>query len=299
MSIHFNREFEPSYGRLVRVTPLIRRVVATNSSPFTAWGTGTYVVGNGAVAVIDPGPADSAHIDAIMAGLAGETVSHIVVTHTHLDHSPGAALLKARTGATVYGCAPHGAEGETVEAGADHDFAPDQQLADGAAIAGPGWTLTALHTPGHTANHLCYALAEELSLFTGDHVMGWSTTVVSPPDGDMAQYMASLQLLLPRPDRLYYPTHGSPIASPQGYVEQLIEHRREREDQVLACLDAGITDIPAMVAKLYADIDPRLHRAAGRSVLAHLVKLVNEGRAGCDGMPSATARYRALAARRA
>lgn len=284
MPLHFNREFDPAYGRLVRVTPLIRRVVATNSSPFTAWGTGTYVVGNGAVAVIDPGPADHAHIDALMAGLAGETVSHIVVTHTHLDHSPGAALLKARTGATVYGCAPHGIEGETVEAGADHDYKPEHQLADGERVAGNGWSLTALHTPGHTANHLCYSLDEEHSLFTGDHVMGWSTSVVSPPDGDMAQYMASLARLAARgEDGLYYPTHGAPIATPQSYAGELLEHRIEREDQVLACLAAGIGEIPAMVAKLYAGIDPCLHRAAGRSLLAHLVKLVNEGRARCDG----------------
>lgn len=292
MPLQFNREFEPSHGRAIRVSPLVRRVVAPNSSPFTAWGTGTYIIGSGAVAVIDPGPADAAHIDAILAGLAGETVTHIVVTHTHLDHSPGAALLQARTGATVYGCAPHGAEGETVEAGADHDFVPDRQLADGDTIAGPGWTLSALHTPGHTANHLCYCLAQEQSLFTGDHVMGWSTSVISPPDGDMAQYVASLELLLPRRDRVYYPTHGAPIAAPQAYVEQLIEHRREREEQILACLAAGVGEIPAMVARLYADIDPRLHRAAARSVLAHLIKLVDEQRARCDGPPHGAARYR-------
>lgn len=293
MPLSFNRDFEPGYGQLVRVSPLIRRVVAPNSSPFTAWGTGTYVIGNGAVAVIDPGPADAAHTDAILAGLEqGETVSHLVVTHTHLDHSPGAALLQARTGATIYGCAPHGLEGETVEAGADHAYAPDQLLEDGATLQGAGWTLAAVHTPGHTANHLCYSLAEEAALFTGDHVMGWSTSVISPPDGDMAQYMASLAKLLPRPDRLYYPTHGAPISAPQAYVEGLIAHRIEREQQVLACLADGVAEIPAMVARLYAGIDPRLHRAAGRSLLAHLIKLVDEGRAACDGAPHGAAIYR-------
>lgn len=293
MSLHFNRDFEPAYGRLVRVTPLIRRVVAPNSSPFTAWGTGTYVIGNGAVAVIDPGPADPAHIDAILSGLeAGETVSHLVVTHTHLDHSPGAALLKARTGAAVYGCGPHGLEGETVEAGADHAYAPDQQLHDGNTLQGAGWTLEAVHTPGHTSNHLCYGLLEEAALFTGDHVMGWSTSVVSPPDGDMARYMASLTKLLPRPDRLYYPTHGAPISAPQDYVRELIAHRTDREQQVLACLAEGIDEIPSMVARLYANVDARLHRAAGRSLLAHLIKLVDEGRVVCDGPPQSATRFR-------
>ena len=293
MSLHFNREFEPAYGRLVRVSPLIRRVVAPNSSPFTAWGTGTYVIGNGAVAVIDPGPADPAHIDALVQGLdPGETISHLVVTHTHLDHSPGAALLKARTGAIVYGCGPHGLEGETVEAGADHAYAPDHQLHDGDTLAGKGWTLAAVHTPGHTSNHICYGLLEEAGLFTGDHVMGWSTSVVSPPDGDMARYMASLDKLLARPDRLYYPTHGAPISAPQDYVRELIAHRLEREQQVLACLAEGMAEIPAMVARLYANVDARLHRAAGRSLLAHLIKLVEEGRVVCDGPAQNATRFR-------
>ena len=293
MPIDFNRQFEPHYGRLTRVTPLVRRLVAPNSSPFTAWGTGTYVVGNGAVAVIDPGPDDAAHIDALLAGLAGETVSHILVTHTHLDHTPGARLLRARTGAPILGCAPHGIEGETVEAGADLVHVPDQQMADADSVAGAGWTLSAVHTPGHTSNHLCFALAEEQGLFTGDHVMGWSTSVVSPPDGDMAQYMASLAKLLPRADRVYYPTHGAAIDAPQAYVGQLIAHRQEREAQVLACLRGGITSIDAMVAKLYADVDARLHRAAARSVLAHLIKLVDEGRVEREGPLPASARYSA------
>jgi glyoxylase-like metal-dependent hydrolase (beta-lactamase superfamily II) len=289
--IAFNRQFDPAYGRLTRVTPLIRRLVAHNDSPFTAWGTGTYVIGNGAVAVIDPGPDDAAHIDALLAGLNGETVSHILVTHTHRDHSPGARLLKARTGAPILGCAPHGLEGETVEAGADHEHMPDRQLHDGETLAGAGWTIATVSTPGHTSNHLCYALAEEQSLFTGDHVMGWSTSVVSPPDGDMTRYMASLAKLLPRADRLYYPTHGAAIDRPQAYVAQLLEHRREREAQVLACLCEGRDTIAEMVAKLYADVDQRLHKAAARSVLAHLFKLVEEGKAGAEGDNPASARY--------
>jgi len=265
--------------------------VAHNDSPFTAWGTGTYVIGNGTVAVIDPGPDDAAHIDTLLAGLNGETVSHILVTHTHRDHSPGARLLQARSGAPILGCGPHGLEGETVEAGADHEHVPDRQLHDGETVAGAGWTIETVFTPGHTSNHLCFALAEEQSLFTGDHVMGWSTSVVSPPDGDMSRYMASLARLLPRGDKRYYPTHGAPIGQPQAYVEQLLEHRREREAQVLECLREGCDTTAAMVARLYAEIDPRLHKAAARSVLAHLLKLVEEGRAGATGANPASAHY--------
>ncbi|HEX4328017.1 MAG TPA: MBL fold metallo-hydrolase [Burkholderiales bacterium] len=293
--IAFIRQFEPEYGHLTRVTPLIRRLVAHNDSPFTAWGTGTYVIGNGAVAVIDPGPDDAAHIDTLLAGLSGEKVSHIFVTHTHRDHSPGARLLKARTGAPILGCGPHGLEGETVEAGADHEHVPDRQLFEGNSVAGSGWTLETVFTPGHTSNHLCFALAEEKSLFTGDHVMGWSTSVISPPDGDMTQYMASLAKLLPRTDRLYYPTHGAPIPAPQAYVQQLIGHRLEREGQILACLAEGPQTIEAMVARLYADVDPRLHRAAARSVLAHLQKLLGEDRVAAAGEAPASARYSLLA----
>jgi len=276
--INFNREFEPEYGTLVAVTPLIRRLVARNSGPFTAWGTGTYVIGHGEVAVIDPGPLESAHIDALLAALQGERITHQVITHTHLDHSPAAAEIRQRCGAKVVGCGPHGERGETTEAGADYEYTPEQQLFDGDRLTGPGWTLTAVATPGHTSNHLCYCLAEEAGLFTGDHVMGWSTTVVSPPDGNMAAYMGSLERLLARQDKNFYPTHGAPITRPQEYVRQLIGHRVERENQVLACVAGGLDTIEAMVRKLYADVDVRLHRAAGRSVLAHLLKLVGEGR---------------------
>lgn len=276
--IDFNREFDPAYGALVDVSPLIRRLVARNGGPFTAWGTGTYVIGRGKVAVIDPGPLDSAHVDALAQHLAGEQVTELVITHTHLDHSPAAAPLSKRTGARVVGCGPHGARGETTEAGADYDFKPDLQMKDGDLLKGAGWTLEAVATPGHTSNHVCYCLVEERALFTGDHVMGWSTTVISPPDGDMAAYMASLARLLARDDARYYPTHGAPIESPHAYVRQLIGHRLEREQQVLTCLMDGTDTIEQMVRALYAGVDVRLHHAAGRSVLAHLNKLIGEGR---------------------
>ena len=285
------REFEPSYGQLVGISPLVRRLVARNSGPFTAWGTGTYVIGHGEVAVIDPGPLEDDHIDGLIAALAGERITHLVVTHTHLDHSPAAAPLAKRTGARVVGCAPHGARGDTTEAGADYDFAPEDRLLDGEGVAGPQWTLTAVATPGHTSNHLCYSLAQEGALFTGDHVMGWSTTVVSPPDGDMAAYMKSLEKLLVRDEGVYYPTHGAPITRPKDYVRQLIVHRREREAQILECVTGGCDTIDAMVARLYADVDARLHRAAGRSVLAHLQKLVDEGRI-LEVVAAGTSRFR-------
>ena len=295
-AIPFVRNFDPAYGTLAEVSPLIRRLVAPNKSAFTAWGSGTYVVGRGEVAVIDPGPDDAAHIDTLLARLGGERISHIVVTHTHLDHSPGARLLQARllaAGAPVppiVGCGPHarlGPNDEPVEEGGDFEHRPDTELHDGDAITGTGWTLTAVHTPGHTSNHLCYALAEERALFSGDHVMGWSTTVVSPPDGDMAHYIGSCRKLLARADQVLYPTHGAPITAPHAFITQLIAHRLAREDQIVACVRDGLDDIPAMVARLYADVDVGLHRAAARSVQAHLIALENEGR-----VAQAAGRYR-------
>ena len=294
-AIPFIREFDPAYGRLVNISPLIRRLVAHNPSAFTAWGSGTYVIGRNDVAVIDPGPDDAAHIDTLLRELGDERVAQIVVTHTHIDHSPGARILQARTGAPITGCGPHariGVHDEPVEEGGDLEHNPDRWLHDGDSVTGAGWTLTAVHTPGHTSNHLCYALAEENALFSGDHVMGWSTTVVSPPDGDMNQYMASLEKCLARDDRVLYPTHGAPITQPKPFIMQLIAHRREREEQILAALKTGPARIPEMVAKLYAKIDPRLHKAAGRSVLAHLIALVDGGRARCDGTPGAASQYR-------
>lgn len=270
-----------AYGHLQPRSPLVRRLLAKNPSPFTFTGTGTFVVGTpgSALAVIDPGPDDPAHLRALTDALAGETVSHIVITHTHMDHSPAAVALKAATGALVVGCAPLvlSDDGPRADAGFDPSYAPDSVLADGDSIHGPGWTLTAVHTPGHTSNHLCFALPQEKALFTGDHVMGWSTTVVAPPDGDMADYMASLQKLLDRDDAVYHPTHGEPVTEPQRFVRHLLAHRRQRENQVIRAIGEGLTTIPAMVAAMYAQVDKRLHPAAARSVLAHLIDLERRG----------------------
>lgn len=270
-----------AYGVLAPRSPLVRRLLARNPSPFTFTGTGTFVVGEagGTVAVIDPGPADPAHIAALIDSLAGETVSHIVITHTHMDHSPAAPALKAATGALIVGCAPLmlNDDGPRADAGFDPTYAPDIVMADGDSVSGPGWTLTAVATPGHTSNHLCFALEQEKALFTGDHVMGWSTTVVAPPDGDMADYMASLQKLIGRDDAIYHPTHGEPVTDPQRFVKHLLAHRRQRETQILRAIDEGLVTIPAMVAAMYAMVDKRLHPAAGRSVLAHLIDLETRG----------------------
>lgn len=259
--------------------PLVRRVLAANPSPFTFTGTQTYVVGSGEVAVIDPGPDLPGHVDAILAALTGERVSVILCTHTHRDHSPAARALKAATGAAIVGCAALTMDdaGPRSDAAFDPHYAPDRVLRDGDRVSGPGWTLEAVATPGHTSNHLCFALPEAEALFSGDHVMGWSTTVVSPPDGDMTAYLASLERLMSRDDRIYYPAHGDPIERPQRLVRGMLGHRRQREGQILRLLGKGANEVPAMVAVMYAGIDPRLHAAAGRSVLAHLLDLERRG----------------------
>ena len=290
-AIDFIRQFEPAYGALVRVSPQIRRLVARNSGPFTAWGTGTYVIGNGEVAIIDPGPDDSAHVESLLQALAGETVKDLVITHTHMDHSPAAAEVQRRSGARVVGCGPHGARGETTEAGADYDFKPDLQLFDGDRIAGPGWTLTAVTTPGHTSNHVCYRLEEEAALFTGDHVMGWSTSVISPPDGDLFDYLNSLRKLLARDEARYWPTHGPAIDDPKTYVQSFIDHRLERERQIIAALGSGPSTIKSIVPGIYAQVDKRLWRAAANSVYSHLLAMHRDGRARCEGEPSLTATW--------
>ncbi len=289
-----SRTLEFDYGVVDQVSPLIRRVIARNPSAFTFYGTGTYIVGRGTVAVIDPGPDLAAHVDALTAALDGETVSHLVVTHTHRDHSPATRHLKAATGAASYGFGPHGgARGEPkVEEGADYAFAPDHRITDGAALEGPGWTLEAVHTPGHTSNHLCFRLREENALFSGDHVMGWSTTVISPPDGDMGAYMASLRKLALRAEATYWPTHGGPIREPARFVRQLLNHRKLREAAILGCIDEGVETIPAMVARLYRDVDPALHAAAARTVLSHLIHLAETGRVTAEPAANEEARYR-------
>ena len=298
--IPFIRDFACEYGVAETLSPLVRRVVARNASPFTFKGTGTYVIGHGKVAVIDPGPDLADHVEALLRALRGETVTHILITHTHLDHSPAAAAVKRATGARTYGHGRHGSGraedrsgvGGKTEEGGDHDFVPDVVLREGATVEGPGWRLAAIETPGHTSNHLCFHLAEENTLFSGDHVMGWSTSVIAPPDGDMASYMRSLGKLLTREDALYRPTHGAEIRDPQPYVAAFIAHRHERADAILARLAAGDETIETIVRQVYVGLDPRLVAAAGRSVLAHLIALVEEGRVAADGPPRLDARYR-------
>ena len=269
----------------VSMEPLVRRLLAPNPSPFTYTGTETYIVGRGQVAVIDPGPALDEHLAAILAATEGERVTAILCTHTHRDHSPGSRALQAATGAPIIGCAPLTLEddGPRADAAFDPDYRPDRILEDGDTVSGPGWTLEAMATPGHTSNHLCFALRETKALFSGDHIMGWSTTVVSPPDGDMADYMRSLDKCIGRDDRIYYPAHGDPVTEPQRFVRAVATHRRQRERQILDLLEQESQPIPAMVASMYRGIDPRLHGAAGRSVLAHLIDLEARDRVWRDG----------------
>ncbi len=282
MAIPFDRSFDAPYEQLQRLSPLIARLLTDNPGPFTFKGTGVYVVGGGEAAVIDPGPDTPAHVEALKRALDGRRVSHILVTHTHNDHSPAAAPLKQWSGAKTYAFGPHGAgktdDGVKLEEGGDMAFVPDVRVKDGDVIQGNGFAFECVYTPGHTSNHMCFALKEEKALFTGDHVMGWSTTVVTPPDGDMADYMASLRKLLARDDAVLYPTHGGPIRDPKPFLRAYIDHRLEREAQIVACLRDGLDTIPAMVARMYADVDKRLHPAASRSVLAHLLQMEREGR---------------------
>ncbi|QVM83495.1 MBL fold metallo-hydrolase [Novosphingobium decolorationis] len=270
-------EPERPYALAETIAPKVRRVLARNPSPFTYTGTQTYLVGDGAeVAVIDPGPAQEEHITAILDALGEARLTAILCTHTHRDHSPAAAPLSARTGAPIIGCAPLTLEddGPRADAAFDADYRPSRVLADGESISGEGWTLTAVATPGHTSNHLCFALEETGALFTGDHVMGWSTSVVSPPDGDMSDYLASLARLYERTqDTIYFPAHGPAITKPHQLVRGMLGHRRSRERQILRQIEAGNTTIPAMVPAMYKGVDERLWPAAGRSVLAHLIDL--------------------------
>ena len=268
-------------GLLMPCSPLVARVLAPNPSPFTYTGTQSYLIGTSDVAVIDPGPDDGAHIDALVAAIAGRRVAAILCTHTHRDHSPAAAPLAALTGAPVIGCAPLTLDddGPRADAAFDADYRPDDVLADGDTVAGEGWILSAVATPGHTSNHLCFALEQEGALFTGDHVMGWSTSVISPPDGDMTAYMASMGKLLEREgDAIYYAAHGDPIENPRRLVRGMMGHRKQREGQILRFLERnGASMIPDMVVEMYRGVDPRLHGAAGRSVLAHLLDLRGRG----------------------
>ncbi len=295
----FNTEFDPHYGEPVEVSSLLRRVVCNNPSKFTFHGTGTYLIGHGDVAVVDPGPREPTHVEALLKALDGETVRHILITHTHGDHSPAAAALADATGAPVLGFGPHPAQAadegdldddddddDDEDDGAisddpdfaekhrpDIDFQPDTALSHGDVVEGPGYTVEALHTPGHISNHLCFAVREEKILLSGDHVMGWSTTIIPPPDGDIAAYLGSLELLLGRNDRRLYPTHGAPIDDPRPYVEALLAHRLAREAAILGQLSEGPKSATEIVAVLYADVPKILHKPAARSVVAHLRKL--------------------------
>ena len=267
-------------GHPETLEPGVVRLTANNPSPFTNTGTQSYIVGTRNVAVIDPGPIDDTHLAALLAVIAGRPLTAILCTHTHRDHSPLAAPLKAATGAPIIGCAPLALDdlGPRADASFDGDYTPDRVLADGEGVSGDGWALTAVATPGHTSNHLCFALPESGALFSGDHVMGWSTSIVSPPDGDMGDYMASLQRLLDRPDdRIYYPGHGPAIENPQRLVRGMMGHRRAREGAILRLLQAGESNVEAMVRTMYSGLDPRMHPAAARSVLAHLFDLRRRG----------------------
>lgn len=286
MSIPFLKEDTLPPGQVQQVAPGVRRVLCANPGPFTFRGTNTWIIGQGgSVAVLDPGPEDAAHLAAILRATEGERITHILVSHTHRDHSPGVAALQAATGAPSHGFGPHMTPPDQGGEGGDHGFHPDVTLPDGAAVEGDGWRLSAIHTPGHCANHLCFALEGTDILFSADHVMSWSTTVVSPPDGDMAAYMRSLARLAAREDRLYLPGHGAPLPDPAPFVAALATHRREREAMVEAALrSAGRATAQQLVPTVYGPaLDPRLLPAAARSLLAHLVKLAAEGMARRDG----------------
>jgi glyoxylase-like metal-dependent hydrolase (beta-lactamase superfamily II) len=275
----------PPTGVAIRLEPLVVRVLAPNPSPYTHTGTQTHIVGDRELAVIDPGPDHPDHLAALHRAIDGRPVRAILITHHHRDHSPASRPLAQATGAPIIGAAPFhlSDDGPRADAAFDHDYAPARVLADGDAVEGEGWTLRALATPGHTSNHLCCAFEETGALFSGDHVMGWSTSVVSPPDGDMGDYMASLERLMERDDRVHYPGHGDQVDNPRRFVRGLLGHRKQREGQILRLLSQGAQAIPDMAPRMYAGLDPRLIPAAERSILAHLVDLERRGAVERDG----------------
>jgi glyoxylase-like metal-dependent hydrolase (beta-lactamase superfamily II) len=296
--IPFDKNFDLPPDTVEEVRPGLRRIMCDNPGPMTFKGTVSYIVGRGQVAIIDPGPLDEPHIAALLEAVRGETVTHILVTHTHRDHSPAAARIKAATGAKTYGEGPHRAarplhigEAPRLESG-DRDFIPDIALADGDVVSGPGWALAAVATPGHTANHMAYALKGTEVLFSGDHVMAWSTPVVAPPDGAMSDYMASLDKLARRPETIYFPGHGGVVTDAPRSVQYFIRHRKAREQAILDRLAKGEADVATLVRAIYIGLDPRLTKAAGLSVLAHLEDLVGRGVLATDGAPSIDGRYR-------
>jgi len=289
-------DFLPLYGEIEIISPNIRRITANNPAPFTYKGTGTYIIGHGNVAVIDPGPNMPAHINAILDGLKGETITHIFVTHNHKDHSPAARPLSELCGAKIYAADVENQQysNDKLEEGIDKSFIPDVILMDGDKIKGNNWTIEAVHTPGHLSNHYCFAYKQEKTLFTGDHVMGWSTSIVSPPDGDMQDYMDSLEKLLNRDEGIYYPTHGWPIKKPAQFVKQLLGHRLRREKEIVRAVGSGAQTIEEIVIKIYVSIDKKLYPAAARTIYAHLIRLVNIDKVACDGAPSETSFYKPI-----
>jgi glyoxylase-like metal-dependent hydrolase (beta-lactamase superfamily II) len=295
LAIPFVRDFAFEYGVPDQVSPLIRRVIANNPGPFTFKGTGTYIIGSGEVCVIDPGPDDPAHLEAILAATQGEKITAILVTHNHADHSPLAVPLQRATGAVTYGCPlahPPGVADVRMDDEHDTAFVADISVCAGATVAGPGWTFEAIPTPGHTSNHIAYALAEENALFSGDHIMGWSTTVIVPPDGDMGAYYASLDRVAARDFATLWPTHGPPITDPAPFIAAYKAHRLDRERQILEQIAAGHERISEMVPVMYAAVDARLHPAASQSVLAHLIGLVRAGVVATDGEPGLRSEFR-------
>lgn len=297
--ITFDKSFDLEPGRAEEIAPGIRRIVADNPGPFTFKGTLTYILGRGKVAIIDPGPDDESHVKAVLDALRGETVTHIFVTHTHRDHSPATPAIKVATGAAVYAEGPHrpsrplhAGEAPRMEASNDTDFRPDHALADGDVVEGDGFALEAVTTPGHTANHMAFAVKGTDILFSGDHVMGWSTTIVAPPDGAMSDYMTSLDKLTRRHEAVYLPGHGGAIPEAKRFVSGLILHRKAREASILHRLSKGATDIATIVRAVYIGLDPRLVKAAGFSVLAHMEDLVARGAVATDGPPSINGVYR-------
>jgi glyoxylase-like metal-dependent hydrolase (beta-lactamase superfamily II) len=297
--IPFDKSLDLAPGTVEEVTPLVRRVLCDNPGPFTFKGTMSYIVGRGEVAIIDPGPDDERHAAVLLDAVRGETVTHILVTHTHRDHSPNVPRIKAATGARTFGEGPHRAarplhigEHRVLDSSGDRDFRPDHALADGEVISGRGWALEAIATPGHAANHMAYALRGTEMLFPGDHVMAWATSVVAPPDGAMSDYMRSLYKLGARAESVYLPGHGGAIRDAQRFVRYYIEHRRAREASILHRLGKGAADIATLVRAIYIGLDPRLVGAAGLSVLAHLEDLVARGLVATEGAPSISGTYR-------
>jgi glyoxylase-like metal-dependent hydrolase (beta-lactamase superfamily II) len=294
--IPFERNFDPKPDEVQQVSPLVRRVLAPNPGPFTFTGTCTYIVGSGEVAIIDPGPDNAAHVATLIDAIRGERVTHIVITHTHRDHVPGSRALQAATGAPIVGCRPYEprhADGQAsgLDSAHDPEYRPSRILGEGETLEGTGFTLEVVATPGHASNHLAFALKQENALFSGDHVMGWSTSIVAPPDGSMSDYMASLEKLRERSETIYWPGHGGPVREPQRYVRALIHHRRQREAAILTRIKAGDTRISAMVERIYEGLDARLKGAAALSVLAHLEDLVGRGVVRADGPASLAAHY--------